>query len=113
MYEKTFIYFESGVEIDNSTPTDSTLSKQIVDAVNKTLEESSRSVYADNEVVDFDSSTDDNLYTVTPADAPTSSVQQQTIFLLEIRNILLIFLFSWFILTIYSKLKNLIINYFD
>lgn len=71
---------------------------------------SSKSV-SDSDVVSFASSTDSTLYTVSVDAAPTSSAQQNTALLLECRNVLLIFLLSWFAITIYSKLKNLMINY--
>lgn len=106
MYEQVTIYYEPITEVDTSSPTDSDISEKIVEAVNRTLENN-------NDVVEFSSETDSTLYVTDPTAAPTSSAQQSTIYLLEIRNILLIFLFSWFLLTIYSKLKNLIINYFD
>lgn len=66
---------------------------------------------SDDSIVEFNSSTDATMYTVGVDVAPTSSAQQNTILLLEIRNLILIFLFSWLLLTAYSKIKNLMINY--
>lgn len=64
-----------------------------------------------NETVFFDDETDKNMYTVGTTAAPTSSAQQSTIILLEIRNILLIFMLLYFSILCYSKIKNLLLNY--
>lgn len=65
----------------------------------------------DTDLVDFSSDTDATLYTVGVDAVPTTCAQQSTAFLLDIRNILLIFLLTYFCLTIYSKLKTTLINY--
>lgn len=75
------------------------------------LRSNSTEFQSDDSIVEFNSSTDATMYTVGVDVAPTSSAQQNTILLLEIRNLLLIFLFSWLLLTAYSKIKNLMINY--
>lgn len=65
-----------------------------------------------NDALQYASSTDAKLYTVTVAgDGATSSPQQATAYLLELRNLFLIFVLCWFAITCYSKIKNLIINY--
>lgn len=82
-----------------------------LDTENK-FQEAVKSSVQDNDVVEFSSSTDARMLTGSVVDAPTSSAQQQTTYLLDIRNILLLFLFIYFLVTIYSKLKNLLINYY-
>lgn len=82
-----------------------------LDTENK-FQEAVKSSDSDNDVVEFSSSTDARMLTGSVVDAPTSSAQQQTTYLLDIRNILLLFLFIYFLVTIYSKLKNLLINYY-
>ena len=64
------------------------------------------------DALQYASSTDAKLYTVSVAgDGATSSPQQATAYLLELRNLFLIFVFTWLAITVYSKIKNLIINY--
>lgn len=70
------------------------------------------SEFVDSPAVEWASDTDSRLYTGSLTVAPTSSAQQSAAYLLDIRNVLLIFLLGWFILTVYSKIKNLFINYF-
>lgn len=70
------------------------------------------SVYYDD-VIEFSTGTDATMYTVWTETPPTSSAAQSTVYLLEIRNILLIFLLGYFCLIFYSKIKNLFINFFD
>lgn len=69
------------------------------------------SVSSDSDVVEFGSDTDARYYTLGDVDAPTKCTQQQTLYLLDIRNILLIILLFYFCVTIYSKLKTTLINY--
>lgn len=57
----------------------------------------------------FDSG-DSNTYTVS-AEAD-SSAQQTVLILYDIRNILLILIFCWFIVSLYYRLKNTISSYF-
>lgn len=68
---------------------------------------------SDADVVEYGEETDTTCYVSQPSAAPTSSGQQSAIWLLEIRNILLIFVLGYFCLIFYSKLKNLFINFFD
>ena len=63
--------------------------------------------------VDFASSTDAKLYTCQYVDSPSSVAEQELGYLLDIRNILLIFLFVYFIISIYGKLKSTLINYYE
>ena len=63
--------------------------------------------------VEYSSETDANLYTVSLVnDEPLTTAEQSAVYLLEIRNILLIFLLSWLVLTLYSKIKNTFTNFF-
>ena len=62
--------------------------------------------------VEFSSSTDARMLTGSVEAAPTSSAQQTTVYLLDIRNVLIIFLFIYFIINVYSKIKNAFINYY-
>lgn len=64
-------------------------------------------------VVEFSSDTDATLYTVETVEQPSSVAEQETAILLECRNILLIFLFVYFIVTMYGKLKSTLINYYE
>lgn len=68
---------------------------------------------ADYDVVEYGEETDTTCYVSSPDAAPTSSAQQSAIWLLEIRNILLIFVLGYFCLIFYSKIKNTFINFFD
>lgn len=68
-----------------------------------------RALNTDSDMLTFATGTDAQLYTVVAE--PTSSAQQTTAYLLDIRNFLIIFLFAWFIFTSYSKLKNTLKSY--
>lgn len=70
------------------------------------------SEFIDSPAIEWATDTDSRLYTGSLTVAPTSSAQQSAAYLLDIRNVLLIFLLGWFVLTVYSKIKNLFINYF-
>lgn len=127
MYDENILLFDR--DIEKSTPTDSSDSEnsfevdydQIekamynalkrLDTENK-VQEAVKSSDQDNDFVEFSSSTDARMLTGSVVAAPTSSAQQQTTYLLDIRNILLLFLFIYFLVTVYSKLKNLLINYY-
>lgn len=60
----------------------------------------------------FASSTDANLYTVQTVDAPETLAEQVGAYTLDIRNILLLFLLIYLIITLYSKLKNTLIKFY-
>ena len=70
-------------------------------------------VASPSDAVTYDEDTDITTYVSTPTAAPTSSAQQSAVWLLEIRNILLIFVLGYFCLIFYSKIKNLFLNFFD
>lgn len=128
MYEKNLLLYR---DIEKSSSTDSTDSQDSgevvidyseiekamynalkrLDTENKVQEQ----VYQDNiesDLVEFASGTDASLMTVSTTAAPTSSAQQSTAYLLDIRNILLLFLIVYFLITMYSKIKNLLLNYY-
>ena len=63
------------------------------------------------EPLEYSSATDARLYTVEVASAVTSSPQATEAYTLDTRNILLIFALTWLCVTLYSKIKNLILNY--
>lgn len=69
-------------------------------------------VEEDSDLVEFTSETDARFYSVGVVAPPTSSAEQRTAYLLDIRNILIIILFAWFLTTVYSKLKNLLMKYY-
>ena len=69
------------------------------------------SIASGSDALQYATSTDARLYTVSVASAPTSSAQATEAYLLDTRNILIIFALAWFSITLYSKIKNLIINY--
>lgn len=77
----------------------------------KSVQDQIRNVSPDSDLVEFSSETDAKLYTVGVDVAPTTCAQQNTTYLLDIRNILLIFLLAYFCITVYSKLKTTMINY--
>lgn len=127
MYDENILLFDR--DIQKSSPTDSSdsensfevdydqIEKAMYNALKRLdnenkIQEASKSSDLDTDVVEFSSGTDARMLTGSVVDAPTSSAQQQTTYLLDIRNILLLFLFIYFLVTIYSKLKNLLINYY-
>ena len=69
-------------------------------------------VQNDENIIQFASETDSSLYTVSTVDAPTTVAEQVGAYTLDIRNILLLFLLVYLVITIYSKLKNTIINFY-
>lgn len=133
MYEKDFtmskLFYINNNSDNTSTLTDAEeeqkqLEESIYNAIDKYYTDnprdytisvdSSRYVIdsTENDALEFASSTDSTLYTVTVAGGgATSSPQQATALLLEIRNLILIFMFAWICITLYSKIKNLMINY--
>lgn len=76
------------------------------------LEKAMTEEVEETDLVQFASSTDARLYTATTVAAPASSAQQQVAYLLDIRNILLIFLLSYFVINVYTKLKNTLSKYY-
>lgn len=70
-------------------------------------------VASPSDAVTYDEDTDTTTYVSMPTAAPTSSAQQSAVWLLEIRNILLIFVLGYFCLIFYSKIKNVFLNFFD
>lgn len=62
--------------------------------------------------IDFASETDSTLYTVETTEPVLTLNQQNFVYLLEIRNLLLIFLLSWVLFKVHGLLKNLFYTYF-
>lgn len=71
------------------------------------------STSTDADMMEYDVDTDTTCYVSTPINEPTSSAQQSAQWLLEIRNILIIFVLGYFALIFYSKIKNTFLNFFD
>ena len=61
-------------------------------------------------LVEFATPTDSSLMTCKVEAPPTSCVEQSTSYLLDIRNILFLFLSVYFILTSYSKIKSSVLH---
>lgn len=127
MYEKNILFF-GDIESDPSTPTDaievdySEIGVQVYVNTYNALKDyysdypQSNNIevdYVDSLPVEFTTETDAKLYTGATVASPTSNGQQQTAYLLDVRNILLIFLLGYFVMHFYSRLKHLIINYFE
>lgn len=69
-------------------------------------------VVPEDNSLEFSSATDAKLYTVGLVAPSTSVDEQQTAYILDIRNILLIFLLVYFCISIYGKLKTSLSNYY-
>lgn len=65
----------------------------------------------DNEAVDFSTSTDSRLYTVGTSAHVSSATGQSAVYLLEIRNIIIIFCLFWFVVYMVSMLKRVAKKY--
>lgn len=85
---------------------------EIEKANREALEKAMAEDVEETDLVQFASSTDARLYTATTVAAPASSAQQLVAYLLDVRNILLIFLLSYFVINIYTKLKNTLSKYY-
>lgn len=112
-------------EINESTPTDADEStydeiyQAVYDAVsdansdnsnsNSSLSKSSLTNEITDDLLEFDEHTDDRMYTVYAQ--PQTCAEQSTMYLLEIRNLLLIFILGYFILTLFYRFKNTIFSF--
>lgn len=127
MYDEKFILYIGDNE--KSTPTDSTnsedsfeidyseIEKSMYNALRRLenerqVQEMSKAINEDSDLVEFSSSTDAEMFTGSSVAAADSTAQQQTIYLLDIRNILTLFLLIYFILNVYSRIKNSLSSYF-
>lgn len=63
--------------------------------------------------VEWGSSTDATFYTVEVEGGVSSVAEQQTAYLLDLRNIILIIFLSFLVIKFYQMLKNTIINFFE
>ena len=75
-----------------------------------TSQEGYFSEVVNSDLVNFHTSTDSELMTCKVVAPPTSCAEQSTAYLLDIRNILFLFLSVYFILTSYSKIKSCVLN---
>lgn len=86
--------------------------ERIEEAIIKALEEKEKTKYDSisetDDCIDFATSTDSKLYTVETTVAPTTSAQQATAILLDIRNLVLLFFLTYVTLTFYRMLKTTI-----
>lgn len=62
-----------------------------------------------NDMLEFGTETDATMYTLSAE--PQTCAQQSTMYLLEIRNLLLIFILGYFILTLFYRFKNSIFSF--
>ena len=85
------------------------IEQAIINALNeKDNKKNIDSVSEIDDYVEFASGTDAKLYTVETAVAPTTSAQQTTAILLDIRNLVLLFFLTYVTLTFYRMLKTTI-----
>lgn len=116
-------------EYDKSTPTDAdedtydSVYEAVYDALvdynsdsssditksSKTINTTRSSDTTADSLLEFGTETDAHMYTLTAA--PQTCEQQSTMYLLEIRNLLLIFILGYFILTLFYRFKNTIFSF--
>ena len=107
-------------EYSESTPTDATENdyESVYEAVYNALldyntdsSSNTRSVatQSDSDMIEFATSTDATMYTVS-AD-PLTCGQQSAMYLLEIRNLLLIFILGYFVLNLFYRFKNTVFSF--
>lgn len=115
-------YYETDTDIDLHTATDAVnfeidyeeIENAFYNALVEYNENNIESIPTiDTDTVEFASGTDARLFTVKVAAEPTSSAQQATAYLADIRNCVFLFLSIYFILTVYSKLKNMVKNFYS
>ena len=86
--------------------------EQIEQAVINALNEHDNSKYDSiaytDDVVSFATDTDASYYTVEPVVAPTTSAQQSTAILYDIRNLIILFFLTYVTLSFYRMLKTTI-----
>lgn len=80
-------------------------------SVTDAIENENSVVEEDNNLVDFSSSTDARLYTCQTSSAVDSIDAQSLTYLLDIRNLLLLFLLVWFSIYIIRMIKKTIIKF--
>lgn len=82
------------------------------DSSNHTNTDSEREVHTSSDAFIFDSSIDAKYYTLKDFN-PNSVAEQELGYILDIRNILLIFLCCYVVIRLYGTLKNTISSYFS
>ena len=109
-------------EYTESTPTDATptdyesVYQAVYDALSDYSDDSSsnnrsisETLSTDSDMIEFSSTTDATMYTVS-AD-PLTCGQQSAVYLLEIRNLLLIFILGYFIMNLFYRFKNTVFSF--
>lgn len=102
------------------SPTDAEDQQEYIKDINKSLSDyaSKQSLAADKSVndvvkaVDFSSDTDARCYLASPSEALSSVDQQNAVYLLSIRNLLLIFLLIFCVYLASKMIRKVIFNYF-
>ena len=91
------------------------LDNNIIDSEDNTddIEIDSQEITSSGDVVEFASSTDATMYTVETVTPPQDVAEQSAVYLLEIRNLLLIFMLSILVIKVYQMLKNTLINFYE
>lgn len=62
-------------------------------------------------IVEFASSTDSKLYTATTSSSPVTTGEQTVAYILDIRNILLLFLLVWFSIYLVNMIKKTVLKF--
>ena len=71
----------------------------------------SESESSDADIVEFASGTDSKLYTATVESSPASTGEQTVAYMLDIRNILLLFLLIWFSVYLINMIKKTVLKF--
>ena len=80
-------------------------------SITDAIEESERAEDSNNDLVEFASSTDSRLYTATVESSLGSTSEQTVAYILDIRNILLLFLLIWFSIYLINMIKKTVIKF--
>lgn len=94
------------VRVTNFPYTQSVRVNNLEDIDNSTLTDAILNSTGESGVVEFATSTDATLYTVTTQGAVSSADAQSVALLLELRNLLLIFFLVWFVIFLVKMIKN-------
>ena len=86
------------------------IEKAVYRALSNYKENNIQASTSDSDLVEFNTSTDARLFTVGTAAPPTSSAEQTTIILYDIRNIIFLFLSVYLVITVYSRIKNAVLH---
>lgn len=86
------------------------IEKAVYRALSNYKENNIQAIDSQSNLVEFNTETDARLYTVHTVAPPTSSAEQTTIILYDIRNIIFLFLSVYLVLTVYSRIKNAVLH---